>query len=327
MDANLVTVLKQIIDERGDPVLSEPRRVSAYLADLARDVPKPQKNALIKCLEHGFAQTFKTVAEPERAVCKQKLAQRLHEEEGLDLGLCAETFDLLGVVLFGEEVKKNYCKNCGKELQEGWKACPYCSVSAGIGVKNNAVGSTAAIQPAIASIPGSEVIATKPVSPTPSNNTTVSASHKCVGCSFFNAKKMICSRLDLSAEAAEKIKCEFRPSPSGNRSVSLVGTSKCLDCFYLKTIAMECSYHNKAIADIGHCEFKVEGVIIPSPVPGKILRYAVNEGATVKAGDNVLIMEAMKMELEIKAPSAGFVHFFQSVGAEVWSKQPLAVIR
>jgi len=126
MDAKLVTALKQIIDLGGDSVLSDPRRVSAYLLDLARDVPKPQKTALLKCLEHGFAQIFKDVIETERAACKQKLAQRLHEEEGLDLGLCGETFDLLAVVLFGEEPKKSYCKKCGKELQEGWRLCPFC---------------------------------------------------------------------------------------------------------------------------------------------------------------------------------------------------------
>jgi hypothetical protein len=33
-------------------------------------------------------------------------------------------------VLFGEEQKKIYCKNCGKELREEWKICPYCSTIA-----------------------------------------------------------------------------------------------------------------------------------------------------------------------------------------------------
>jgi hypothetical protein len=55
------------------------------------------------------------------------LKKKLHNEEGLDLKLCGETIELLAFVLFGEEKKKIYCKNCGKELQEEWKNCPYCS--------------------------------------------------------------------------------------------------------------------------------------------------------------------------------------------------------
>ncbi len=41
---------------------------------------------------------------------------------------------------------------------------------------------------------------------------------------------------------------------------------------------------------------------ISSPMPGTILRVAVNAGAAVKAGEVLLVLEAMKMENEIKAP-------------------------
>jgi RNA polymerase subunit RPABC4/transcription elongation factor Spt4 len=124
---SLLAVIKQIVAEQGDAILSDPRRVSAFLADLARDIPKPQKTAFVKCLEHQSAQTLKNAGEPDRALCKQRLAQWLHEEEGLDLALCGETLDLLAAALFGEGQKKALCAKCGKELQEGWKTCPYCS--------------------------------------------------------------------------------------------------------------------------------------------------------------------------------------------------------
>jgi sodium pump decarboxylase gamma subunit len=67
--------------------------------------------------------------------------------------------------------------------------------------------------------------------------------------------------------------------------------------------------------------------VIPSPVAGTILRYAVNEGAHVSSGDNVVIIESMKMELEIKATVAGNVHFLAPSGAQVASQQPLAEIQ
>ncbi|WP_338009583.1 MULTISPECIES: biotin/lipoyl-containing protein [Aminobacterium] len=42
-------------------------------------------------------------------------------------------------------------------------------------------------------------------------------------------------------------------------------------------------------------------------MPGKILRVSVSVGTAVNAGDVLLILEAMKMENEISAPSAGTV--------------------
>lgn len=44
-----------------------------------------------------------------------------------------------------------------------------------------------------------------------------------------------------------------------------------------------------------------------APLPGTIWQVLVQEGDTVKAGDPVLILEAMKMENEINAPLDGVV--------------------
>jgi oxaloacetate decarboxylase alpha subunit len=61
-------------------------------------------------------------------------------------------------------------------------------------------------------------------------------------------------------------------------------------------------------------------------VAGTILRYAVNEGAHVVSGDTIIIIESMKMELEIKATAAGAVHFLVPAGTQVASQQPIAEI-
>jgi oxaloacetate decarboxylase alpha subunit len=68
------------------------------------------------------------------------------------------------------------------------------------------------------------------------------------------------------------------------------------------------------------------GVVIPAPVAGTVLRYAVAEGAQVSSGTTVVIIESMKMELEIKATAAGKVHFIAPAGTQVASQQPLASI-
>ena len=49
------------------------------------------------------------------------------------------------------------------------------------------------------------------------------------------------------------------------------------------------------------------GTEVRSPMPGNILQVNVNPGETVKEGQQLMILEAMKMENEILAPCAGKV--------------------
>jgi oxaloacetate decarboxylase alpha subunit len=69
------------------------------------------------------------------------------------------------------------------------------------------------------------------------------------------------------------------------------------------------------------------GKTVPAPVAGTILRYAVSEGADVSPATTIIIIESMKMELEIKAGSAGKVHFLVPAGTQVASQQPVAEIK
>ncbi len=66
------------------------------------------------------------------------------------------------------------------------------------------------------------------------------------------------------------------------------------------------------------------GVEIKAPVAGTLLRYAVAEGAQVKKGDTVIIVESMKMELEVKAPEDGKVSFTVPTGTQIQSGQTIA---
>lgn len=51
----------------------------------------------------------------------------------------------------------------------------------------------------------------------------------------------------------------------------------------------------------------VTGEPVKSPMPGTILAVKVNPGVSVKKGDVLFILEAMKMENEITAPRDGVV--------------------
>ena len=50
------------------------------------------------------------------------------------------------------------------------------------------------------------------------------------------------------------------------------------------------------------------GETISCPMPGTILDVRCSEGASVKKGDILFILEAMKMENEIMSPCDGTVH-------------------
>ena len=66
---------------------------------------------------------------------------------------------------------------------------------------------------------------------------------------------------------------------------------------------------------------------IMAPMPGKVVRVLVAAGAKVAAGDGLLIVEAMKMQNEIKAPKAGTVIALNTeTGATVNGGEVLAVI-
>ncbi|MCP4152836.1 MAG: biotin/lipoyl-binding protein [bacterium] len=63
---------------------------------------------------------------------------------------------------------------------------------------------------------------------------------------------------------------------------------------------------------------------VPAPLPGLILTVKVKEGDTVKVGQDLLIMEAMKMENQVQAPFDGTVKkIYVKNGDSVAEEDPL----
>jgi len=70
----------------------------------------------------------------------------------------------------------------------------------------------------------------------------------------------------------------------------------------------------------------VNGTKFTAPMPGMVKKLAVANGAQVKEGDVIMVLEAMKMDNDLSAPCAGTITFKVSEGANVDTGALLAVI-
>jgi biotin carboxyl carrier protein len=66
------------------------------------------------------------------------------------------------------------------------------------------------------------------------------------------------------------------------------------------------------------------GNAVPSPLPGTVVEVKATVGQTVKRGDVVMLIEAMKMENEISAPTDGkIVSILVQKGSKVEQGTPI----
>lgn len=69
------------------------------------------------------------------------------------------------------------------------------------------------------------------------------------------------------------------------------------------------------------------GIQIKASVPGKVIAVEASIGQSVKAGDNVIILESMKMEIPVVAPQDGTIASIDvSQGNEVENGAVLATM-
>jgi biotin carboxyl carrier protein len=66
---------------------------------------------------------------------------------------------------------------------------------------------------------------------------------------------------------------------------------------------------------------------LTAPMPGKVVRILVAQGAEIEAGAGVLVVEAMKMQNEVKSPKKGTVQkILVTEGAAVNAGDVLAIV-
>jgi oxaloacetate decarboxylase alpha subunit len=70
-----------------------------------------------------------------------------------------------------------------------------------------------------------------------------------------------------------------------------------------------------------------DGKMVKAPLTGDVLRLLLNEGDAVKSGDEILVLEAMKMETKVVSPHDGQIaQFLVQPGDKVQNGDPLVVI-
>ncbi len=68
--------------------------------------------------------------------------------------------------------------------------------------------------------------------------------------------------------------------------------------------------------------------LVKAPMPGLVVRVEVSEGQVVEVGEGLVVVEAMKMENELRASSRGVVeHIHVSAGQRVEKGAPLVTIK
>lgn len=65
---------------------------------------------------------------------------------------------------------------------------------------------------------------------------------------------------------------------------------------------------------------------VAAPMPGKVVRVLAAQGQTVEAGQSLLVIEAMKMQNEIRSPKSGTVERLAREGQTVTAGEILAIV-
>ena len=98
--------------------------------------------------------------------------------------------------------------------------------------------------------------------------------------------------------------------------------------FYNDTIEMELYEARKfRAAEVVKKTVHAGPIKVIAPMPGKLLKVLVQPDAQVSEGDPLVVIEAMKMQNELKSPKAGTVKQIQvKEGSAVSAQQVLMVI-
>ncbi len=116
------------------------------------------------------------------------------------------------------------------------------------------------------------------------------------------------------------------PVPTNGHAIYIVNVD---NKDYRVTVREEGSVHVAPMKSIATTTSKIassNGLIVEAPVSGTILKLLKNNGDSVVNEETIILIESMKMELEIKAQSAGKITYLVDSGASIEAGQALANI-
>jgi hypothetical protein len=95
MNTNLLAIIKRIIAEQGEGILSDPKRLQPFLSDYAKNEPKEDRMAFGRAIEQGFYMELIRSSPSDRSRVKASFLPRLQAVTGLDASRCNAAIDLL----------------------------------------------------------------------------------------------------------------------------------------------------------------------------------------------------------------------------------------
>lgn len=98
---------------------------------------------------------------------------------------------------------------------------------------------------------------------------------------------------------SEVYNVEFEDGHNGCSNLLLRGQTVSLEMLDLRKLRLRKA---QAVAATGDGP-----AVVASPMPGRVVAVLVKEGEQVEEGQGVIVVEAMKMENELRAPQAGTV--------------------
>jgi len=91
-----------------------------------------------------------------------------------------------------------------------------------------------------------------------------------------------------------------------------------------RTYLVQSGKEEQRLAERGDDRAQKGKSVVTSPMPGKVVKVNVSENEAVRKNQTLAVVEAMKMENEIKSPLEGFVKkIYVSPGDLVDSEKPL----
>ncbi len=66
--------------------------------------------------------------------------------------------------------------------------------------------------------------------------------------------------------------------------------------------------------------------VVKSEIAGNVWKVVVKDGATVRAGEEIVILESMKMEIPVESPAAGVCRLSVTEGQAIAEGDVIATI-